>query len=285
METQVREMLDLSYQDTSLGNNYYKLDLYLPAAVNSDKLPPLMVYVHGGLWMDRDKRDSKDIGFYFSDNGFAVAIVNYTLTKHSDNPVHHYPVHNRDLSKSLYWLLTNDSVNGLFDRENVHLIGHSCGAHMIALACMQWDQTMNGLSMDGIKSVVGLQGIYDVERFVNDFPNWTSEIGFIYNNSDPKSWESPQHIDPQSTTQTIRDAISNKIDWLLVHSPEDLWVNREQSIYFKQQMLTLWSCKKVIVDEDLHGAHFPVVETLTVKSDPTGDKLRNSLNQFYSKYF
>ncbi len=75
------------------------LDLFLPSSNQIDRcrsetshsssnnsisyssLPPLLVLVHGGLWVSRDKSQLHAAASTFASSGFAVASVNYRLSE------------------------------------------------------------------------------------------------------------------------------------------------------------------------------------------------------------
>lgn len=84
---------DILYKLNSDTPALHTLDLYIPEKVGP--APSLLVCIcilcipflfdnidiHGGLWMDRDKRDYSNIGTLFAKNGYAVAVINYRLSK------------------------------------------------------------------------------------------------------------------------------------------------------------------------------------------------------------
>jgi acetyl esterase/lipase len=143
------------------------LDLFVPPAAAAKKrdgrverrLPPLLVYIHGGLWVSRDKADYSNVGFRWSSLDaqrerapFAVATLNYRLSNEEQfaefaaNPAVAddasgeriwHPMHTHDAYAALLFLL--DSANAArfgYDQQRLVLVGHSCGAHMAALIAL-----------------------------------------------------------------------------------------------------------------------------------------------------
>ena len=105
-----------------------RLDIYSDSA-NDGNLKPVVVYVHGGGWNGGDKSEfSKNQIQLFIDNGYVCVRVNYRL---SPSVVH--PTHIMDVSKAIAWVQNNiDNYGG--DPTRIILVGHSAGAHLVALA-------------------------------------------------------------------------------------------------------------------------------------------------------
>lgn len=67
------------------------LDLYMPSP--SVPHPPLLVYVHSGFWLDRDKAEFENVGLAFAEEGIAVAVINYRLSQREDHSAVVHPMH------------------------------------------------------------------------------------------------------------------------------------------------------------------------------------------------
>ncbi len=105
-----------------------RLDIYSDYA-NDGNLKPVVVYVHGGGWNSGDKSEwSKNQIQLFVDSGYVCVRVNYRL---SPSVVH--PIHIMDVSQAIAWVQNNiDNYGG--DPARIILVGHSAGAHLVALA-------------------------------------------------------------------------------------------------------------------------------------------------------
>ena len=78
-----------------------QLDLYLPT--NATNKTPLIVYLHGGAWLHRDKADyAYFAGFWAIEHGLACAVLNYTLSPERPSSVIH-PVHVNDCADAIAW--------------------------------------------------------------------------------------------------------------------------------------------------------------------------------------
>lgn len=72
------------------------LDLFVPKKkADSETLPPLLVYIHGGAWRSGDKNEYTYFADFFVPKGFALAVINYRLCKKDAPPLLH-PEHLND---------------------------------------------------------------------------------------------------------------------------------------------------------------------------------------------
>lgn len=121
---------------------------------------PLVVFVHGGGWKRGDKDMMKGSAklSHWQAQGYAVASVNYRLVP--DATVEQQAA---DVATAVAYLTDNADALG-FDGSRVVLIGHSAGAHLVALVGTD-PQWLRGVGMDlsDISGVVPLDGAaYDV---------------------------------------------------------------------------------------------------------------------------
>ncbi|GAM28569.1 hypothetical protein SAMD00019534_117450, partial [Acytostelium subglobosum LB1] len=271
---------DINYSK-SVGS--LKMDLYEPSldSVDSKHRFPLLVFVHGGFWMDRDKSEYTSLGRFWASQGLMVAIVNYRLSKKAHKTPVHYPSHNNDLSAAIRWLITNHQ-DYRYDINNINLMGHSCGAHMVSMITLQQQHYLHANTNDPlppfkITRVIGIQGIFDNVQLEKDFPSYLENIQFVYNTDDRTQWESPQQI----IACTDQDnSLVTSTAWMLVHAPTDEWVNSIQSHNFAKRLLEHWKCQDVRVFEDLTGAHFEVVVQLGEPDHSSLNGLRQTIKEY-----
>ncbi len=123
--TQAMTELNISY-----GNHEkQRLDIY-PAHGNSNaKSTPVVIWVHGGGWRngDKDNRSGQALCSKWSEAGITMVNLNYRLT-----PEVRHPEHIEDVAAGVAWVLNNISQRG-GDSKRVFLLGHSAGAHLVAL--------------------------------------------------------------------------------------------------------------------------------------------------------
>jgi arylformamidase len=144
-----------------------KLDFY-PAL--RDRKAPLVIFVHGGGWKNGDK--SSETGRYkaphYIENGYAFASINYRLLPSA--PVEQQAA---DVANAVAYLRNNAAQLGL-DADNIVLMGHSAGAHLVALVGTD-PQFLNvaGLDFNALRGVIALDGAaYDVTAQLQDGPKF-----------------------------------------------------------------------------------------------------------------
>jgi len=142
-----RTIEDVNYNQDEFAPpeaKYNSLDLYLPddASPRSGSLRPVVVWVHGGGWMNGDKANNMPRKVkLFNDLGYLVASVNYQLSPDIGRgwdgsfPAFRVrsPDHVGDIAEAMAWLSTNLPIHG-GDPDRIVLAGHSAGAHLVSLA-------------------------------------------------------------------------------------------------------------------------------------------------------
>lgn len=154
-------------QTLSYGSNPLQvLDFY--RAQGTARPAPLVLFVHGGGW----KRGSKDNAaggwkqVHYPAAGYAYASINYRLVP--DATVEQQAA---DVAAALKHLLTRADALGI-DRTRVVLMGHSAGAHLVALVGTD-EQYLRGagLSFADLDGVIPIDGAaYDVPAQMQDGP-------------------------------------------------------------------------------------------------------------------
>jgi len=133
---------NITYGPGSEANpNLKQLDVYRPDDAQPGDLRPVVIYVHGGGWMNGDK--SNKMAFkprLFTDAGYVFVSVNYRLSPDviSTDPSDFdpgrlkFPEHPRDVAESIAWVSRNIASRG-GDPDALLLLGHSAGAHLVSL--------------------------------------------------------------------------------------------------------------------------------------------------------
>ncbi|KAJ1927728.1 hypothetical protein IWQ60_002700 [Tieghemiomyces parasiticus] len=252
------------------------LDLYTPTAAPPDTAvplarPPLLVFVHGGVWRTGDKAEHADLGQALSSQyGIAVAVVNYRLSHRPDegSPAARVlmPAHVQDVARAVGFLLASGRAFG-YDARRVYLSGHSAGAHIVALLTLQPGRYLRpalaetgGLPTtaspaadphhDAVRGTCGSAGLYDLPRLVRTWPSYREffDQAFPSPQEETLAVYSPQLVEPTATP--VRP-------WLILHSAEDELVDEVQSAGFAARLKEL--NYPVTQYFDLHGAHDEMV--------------------------
>lgn len=216
-----RTIQDLRYSDSGSRTT---LDLYLP---DHDGPFPLIVWVHGGGWLEGSKADCTPAQAGYMRYGFAVACINYRL---SDEAV--FPAQIIDVKSAVRWLRANASAYKLFSPK-IGIWGYSAGGHLSALA-----GTSNGVSKfdvgdnldqsSAVQAVVGYSSPTDLVAFVQT-------PGFEYNTADdspPSRLLGGPVLDKRSLAAEADPATyvgSGDPPFLLFHGDQDDTVPWQQS--------------------------------------------------------
>ncbi|EGC33459.1 hypothetical protein DICPUDRAFT_154506 [Dictyostelium purpureum] len=286
------EKLNISYN--SNNNEQQQLDLYYPNDDNG-KDRTLVIYIHGGFWVARDKKEYSNLGKYLAEKvNVACAVINYRLSsdKHKETERILYPEHNYDLIESIVWLIQNncdDKGKEMYSNSKIVLMGHSCGGHMISTVALNWDLYIDQMIKDNknrfkqfnetykqlktsIKGCIGIQGLYDFVALHEDFPNYLEDIKIVFNDD----W-----FDTTNIKETTLDR--SNTSWLIIHSPEDTWVNRRQSVNAVNHLRNVLKFDKVQLEENVKGPHFEVVTNFgnlsVIDADNTREIVKNYLNK------
>lgn len=136
----VRMFKDLNYAESS--NSRQCLDLMLPESPASKKLP-VVVFIHGGSWMDGQKSSGTGrLLSYVSDGNCAGVTINYRLTGEAI-----WPAQIHDCKAAIRWLKAHAQEYGL-DADRVMVWGVSAGGHLALLMGMTHPE-------DGLEGDIG----------------------------------------------------------------------------------------------------------------------------------
>lgn len=147
------------YKKTSSDVNLTSLDIY--TVQNSNALKPVVVWVHGGGWAIGDKLNGMQTKTsFFNDQGYIFVSINYRLSPfpyelENEGRIKH-PAHSIDVLDALQWIQNNiHKYRG--DASKMVLIGHSAGAHLVALAGTNMKLLIDrNIDLSNIKGIISL---------------------------------------------------------------------------------------------------------------------------------
>lgn len=181
------------------------LDLWLP---NPGKgKAPLVLYVHGGGW----KRGSKDSAtghakpVHYPEQGYAFASINYRLV-----PAATVEQQAADVASALAAVLAKADALGI-DRTRVVLMGHSAGAHLVALVGTD-ERYLRGarLSFTDVDGVIPNDGAaYDVPAQMREAGRFMADTYVQAFGTDP--------VRQRALSPTLQAAAPNAPQFLLLH--------------------------------------------------------------------
>ncbi|KAF8628380.1 hypothetical protein AX15_003906 [Amanita polypyramis BW_CC] len=222
------QFFDISYSSSS--SPYRSFDIYLPS-YRASPAPPLLCFIHGGAWRSEDKRDHAAFArSLVSRANCPVVVPNYRLTpkEPSEDNVFRHPGHALDILECLTYLISWEGPpghNNVYDPHTIHLIGHSCAAHMLSSIFLDSSSITPGLTptatlLQSVKSIALSEGIYDIDLLLSKYPEYRS--WFIA----PAFGDMESYNDYSISTYALR---TRDIRWLIIHSRGDTLVDLDQS--------------------------------------------------------
>jgi acetyl esterase/lipase len=210
----------------------------------------LIVWIHGGGWHGGDKEGGADLARRFLPAGFAVASIDYRLTKdHAP-----FPAQIEDCFAALIWLRQHADKYHI-DPEHVGVVGHSAGAHLSALIATTGNTSKfftNAPVSTSVQAAVMWAGPFDLGRERAHWPRTT----FIWNPADPFCQTFfPGGAYDETFARWASPATylhSNLPPMLIVHGGRDTLVPESQAAAFAQSAKAMGNDVTYRVDP-LHG--------------------------------
>jgi arylformamidase len=175
-----KKFKDITYLEKENIEKTLKLNIFQPRDKTAGKLP-VVLFVHGGYWTEGDKNIYGFLGRNFSKNGVVTVIPSYTLS-----PKANYDTMAFEIAKALEWTANNiKDYNG--DPEQIYLMGHSAGGHLIALISTNPKYLENTKVIKGVilNDAAGL----DMYTYLQNNP---PTMAYNYKTTwttDPKEWK------------------------------------------------------------------------------------------------
>ncbi len=131
---QVKEMygdkVDLHLDQPYAGNKNPKqcVDLYLPKMRANDKPLPVLVFIHGGGWVNGDRKSyARQAASFIQEGKYAVVAVGYRLSAEAQWPQQIY-----DCKAAIRWVRGHAKEYNL-NADKLAVIGNSAGGHLVSL--------------------------------------------------------------------------------------------------------------------------------------------------------
>ncbi len=167
----------------------------------------LVVFVHGGGWDKGDKNNAT--GRYkaphYGDQGYAFASINYRLLPNGT-----VEQQAADVANALAYLRGNAAKLG-FDPGRIVLMGHSAGAHLVALVGTDPQYLRAaGMTLSELRGVISLDGAcYDVPAQMIDGPKMMKDTYKDAFGTDPAR--------QRALSPTLQAAPPNASPFLIIH--------------------------------------------------------------------
>lgn len=176
-----------------------KLDIYRPA--KAEGLIPTVVFLYGGSWKRGNRLDYAFVGQALANQGFVVAVADYRTY-----PEIKFPTFVDDAAEAVAWVSENAGAFG-GKTNDIHLIGHSAGAHIAAFLALDDSYLKNaGTNRRILGRWVGLAGPYAF------YPSEVRSVRDIFSDT------------PEDQARPIMFADAGTPSALLLHGADDTTV-------------------------------------------------------------
>jgi arylformamidase len=179
-----------------------KLDYWKPNTPGA----AIVIYVHGGGWKRGDKRMAVgEKGTHYVKQGYAFASLNYRLV-----PSCTVEQQAQDVANAIAYLIKHAEQLG-FDGKRVALMGHSAGAHLVALVGTDLSYLKKAeLGAKALRGVIPLDGAaYDVPRQIAEGGDFMHDTYLEAFGTDP---ERQKKLSP-----TVQATAPNAPAFLILH--------------------------------------------------------------------
>lgn len=158
---------DLVYGSIN-GYRPMTLDLYAPTKPGAPR--PLVIYIHGGGWMNGTSRNAAAFSDFpavmagLAARGYVVASLNYRLGLEA-----RFPAAAEDVDAAIRWLKAHAADYGI-DKTRVAVWGGSAGGHLAALAATDCRPATATAESDCVQAAAIWYGVFDVAALPNGGP-------------------------------------------------------------------------------------------------------------------
>ncbi len=163
--------------------SFPKLNVFTP---RKSKNSPVVIFIHGGYWEHGDKKTYGFLGRNFAKKELVTVIPNYTLS-----PDGNYDSMAKEVAAAIKW--THDYITNYGGNpEQIFLMGHSAGGHLIALVGTHPDYLKNVYLIKGIilNDAAGL----DMNSYLQKNPPTKEHRYDVTWTEDPDNWKDASPI-------------------------------------------------------------------------------------------
>ena len=187
----------------------------------------LAILLHGGSWMVGGTQQLYEVGKYLSERGLSVINLNYRLA-----PKWQYNAPIQDIAAVIRRVEAAKPTYGLKDDYRLVVLGFSAGAHLATQFCL----TESTYSVKEADVCIGLAGIYDLNRVMNDRDDslLKEEVKQFLGSASPKE---------ASPLYQVKAGESTK--FLLIRGGQDSVISPEQM----KEFVAALKAKRVVVEE------------------------------------
>jgi acetyl esterase/lipase len=153
---QVTVLRDVPYANDK--NPAHRLDLFVPLSGSILTGRPLVIWIHGGAWVEGDKKRSpvQVLTHY----GYVGASINYRFSQEAK-----FPAQLQDCELALAWLRKHSREYGI-DPKRIGVWGHSAGGHLAAMVGVMSAGLKPG-APGSVQAVCDWAGPTDLSTFIS----------------------------------------------------------------------------------------------------------------------
>jgi acetyl esterase/lipase len=194
-----------------------KMDVYYPS---SGGPWPVIVYIHGGSWYERDKSDGAGWGS-MADSGYLVVSIDYRLGDYKTK----FPAMIEDVKCAIRYLRAHRYDYNI-DPDRIGAVGASSGGHLAALLATAdesagWDVGEYLEESSKVQAVIVMSGITDFTSNIPDGLNTAIFYSFGY----LAGSNTPENV----TASPITYVTPDDPPFLILHGDKDGIVPLEQA--------------------------------------------------------
>lgn len=208
-----------------------KMDIYLPAGRKTDSTK-MVIMVHGGAWVQGDKKDFNSFVAVLKQRlpDFAIANINYRLATSASN---YFPTQENDMKAAINFLV--QKTNEYHISQKFVLLGASAGAHMALLQAYKYDSPK-------IRAVVDFFGPADMVSLYNSSA-FNTQFGLqLLLGGTPAG--NPSRYQQTSPVNFID---SQDPPTIIFHGEQDVIVNVSQSTLLKNKLQNIGLANQLTV--------------------------------------
>lgn len=202
------------------------LDVYAP---RDAKHRPVVVFWHGGLWVEGSREDYRFVGAALARAGYVAVLPDYRLY-----PAVSFPGFVEDGASAVRWAHEHIAEFG-GDPETIFVMGHSAGAHIASLVALdhRYLSAHNG-SPEWIRGFIGLSGPYAIDNG----PSPTS-VGICAARAACKDLLAAVFAAPYTSRdwQPLYEGAGKPPPTLLLHGSKDAFVSVRHSEILRDRIL------------------------------------------------
>ena len=182
-----------------------KLDVW--RAKNAAAAAPLVVFVHGGGWQrgSKDNATGRWKAVHYPQQGYAFASIDYRLV-----PEATVEQQAQDVAHAVKAVIDQAPALGI-DRRRVILMGHSAGAHLVALVGTD-ERYLRGAGL----SFADLAGVIPIDGAAYDVPAQMADAGSFMKATYGQAFGTDPHRQ-EALSPTRQAAAPNAPRFLLLH--------------------------------------------------------------------